>query len=144
MEAVMQETETKKWDIVGIGLSVLCAIHCLSVPFLMGVLPMVGLEFVANHEFEWVMMSIIFTVAAVTYFNGYRRHRKAAVWAFFAIGVLVFSVIRPLVYHDHDHGHGIDLHNIATLVGGFVFVLGHWKNWHWHKATCKKPCCSGQ
>ena len=135
MEAVAQQSETRKWDIVGIGLSVLCGIHCLSVPFLIGVLPMLGLDFMADHEFEWVMMSIIFVVAGLTYLNGYRRHRRAGVWAFFAIGVITFAVVRPMLDHD--------LHPLATLVGGAVFILGHWKNWHWHKPSCHKPCCSG-
>ncbi|MBK1875384.1 MerC domain-containing protein [Pelagicoccus mobilis] len=145
MEVVMQEGETKKWDILGIGLSILCGIHCLSVPFLMGVLPMLGLDFMADHGFEWAMMGIIFLVAGVTYFNGYRRHRRAGVWGFFAVGVLIFAVIRPMLSHDHghDHFHGFEAHHIATIIGGSVFVLGHWKNWHWHKPSCKKECCSG-
>lgn len=147
MEAIAQEGETKKWDMVGIGLSVLCAIHCLSVPFLIGVLPMLGLDFVADHGFEWVMVSIITLIAGVTFFNGYRRHRRAGVWVFFAIGVFIFAVVRPLLMHDHhghghSHSHGPDFHNIATILGGLAFVLGHWKNWHWHKPSCKKSCCS--
>lgn len=144
MEAVAEETETKKWDIVGMGLSVLCAIHCLSVPFLMGVLPMLGLDFVGDLGFEWVMTSIIFLVAGVTYFNGYRRHRRAGVWVFFVIGVIIFTVIRPMLGHDHGHGHfhGFEPYHFATIIGGTVFVLGHWKNWHWHKPSCAKPCCS--
>lgn len=130
----MQTTDTKKLDAVGIGLSVLCAIHCLSVPFLMGVLPLIGLDFVANHEFEWVMMSIIFLFAGWAYYNGYRRHRRSAIFGFFIAGVIVFAAIRPLLPEE--------LHPAATLVGGAVFILGHWKNWHWHRPSCKQPCCS--
>ncbi|MBD5779277.1 MerC domain-containing protein [Pelagicoccus sp. NFK12] len=140
----MHRAETKKWDLAGISLSVLCAIHCLSVPFLMGVLPMFGLDFVGNHEFEWVMMGIIFLVAGISYVNGFRRHGRKAIFAFFVAGVVIFTVVRPLLGHDHhhDHVHVNDLHHIATVVGGLVFVLGHWKNWHWHKPSCHKPCCS--
>lgn len=134
MEAVVEVTETKKWDVFGIGLSVLCAIHCLSVPFLMGVLPLVGLDFVADHEFEWVMMSFIFIVAGWSYVNGYRRHGKVGIFVFLAIGVLIFAGIRPFLPEE--------LHPVATISGGLVFVLGHWKNWHWHKPSCKKPCCA--
>lgn len=134
MQAVAQQVETKKWDVVGIGLSVLCAIHCLSVPFLMGALPLLGLDFVANHEFEWVMMSFIFIVAGLSYYNGYRRHKHAAIFVFLLLGVLVFAVVRPFL---PEH-----LHSIATIIGGCVFVAGHWKNWHWHRPSCHEPCCS--
>ncbi|MDQ8184518.1 MerC domain-containing protein [Pelagicoccus sp. SDUM812002] len=130
----MQTVETRKWDVAGIGLSVLCAIHCLSVPFLMGVLPLVGLDFVADHGFEWVMMSLIFAVAGLSYFNGYRRHGRKAIFTFLAVGMIIFAGIRPVL----EEG----LHPVATILGGCVFVLGHWKNWHWHKPSCRKPCCS--
>ncbi len=119
---------------VGMVLSVVCAIHCLSVPFLMGVLPLLGFGFLADHGFEWVMVSVIFLVAGLSYVNGYRRHGKAAIFLFLAVGVLVFAGIRPFLTEE--------LHPIATLFGGTVFVLGHWKNWHWHKASCRKACCS--
>lgn len=101
----------------------------------MGVLPMVGLDFVANHEFEWVMMSVIFVVAGVTYFNGYRRHRQAGIFVFLLLGVFVFAIVRPLLAEEY--------HPIATIIGGCIFIAGHWKNWHWHRPGCKKPCCSG-
>ena len=144
MRAVGQVGETKKWDILGIGLSALCAVHCLAIPFLIGVLPLLGLGFVADHEFEWVMIAIISLLAGLSYFNGYRRHKRAVVWVFFLVGALTFVVIRPLVSHDHghEHFHGFELHHFATVFGGTVFALGHWKNWHWHRPSCKKSCCS--
>ena len=126
--------ETKKWDAVGIGLSMLCAVHCVSVPILLSVLPMTGLGFVANHEFEWVMMGIIFVVAGVTFVRGYRRHRNRGVFVFFALGLVIFLFVRPFVPEDW--------HPFATIAGGLAFIAGHWKNWHWHRPTCRKPCCT--
>lgn len=134
MSSVVESGETKKWDVAGISLSILCAIHCLSVPFLVGVLPLLGLDFMADHGFEWVMMALIFSVAAISYYSGYRRHRHKAIFAFLFIGILVFALVRPFLPED--------LHSIATLAGGTVFILGHWKNWHWHRPSCHEPCCS--
>ena len=133
-EALMGET--KKWDLLGIALSVLCAVHCLSVPLLLGAVPLAGLEIVADHEFEWVMMSLIFVVAAFTYFSGYRRHGRKEVFLFLALGVATFLLVRPLVSEAW--------HPVATLAGGLVFVTGHWKNWRWHRPSCDEPCCSGR
>ena len=126
--------ESKTWDMVGIVLSVFCAIHCISVPLLIGILPLVGLEIVANHEFEWIMMSAIFLVAALTYWQGYRRHGRKQVFLFLALGVLVFLGVRPFLSEEY--------HSLATVAGGLCFVIGHWKNWHWHRPSCQKPCCS--
>lgn len=135
MDAIVQDSETKRWDVAGIGLSILCGIHCLSVPFLMGAFPLLGLDFVANHEFEWVMMILIFVVAGLGYYHGYRRHRKAAVFGFLAVGVVIFAGIRPLLPEE--------LHPVATICGGVAFILGHWKNWHWHRPSCSRPSWSG-
>lgn len=132
MQAVAEKAETKKWDLVGISLSILCAIHCLSVPFLLGALPLIG--FVANHEFEWVMMGFIFAVAAVSFYHGFKLHRRNGIFWYLAAGVVVFAIIRPLLPES--------LHPLATLTGGAIFVAGHWKNWRWHRPSCRKPCCS--
>ena len=127
---------TKKWDLIGIGLSVLCAIHCVGMPVLIGVLPLLGLDFMANHEFELVMMSQVFTVAGLTYFNGYRHHHRKEVFVFFAVGLVLFLGVRPFLSEA--------LHPYGTIAGGLAFVLGHWKNWHWHRPSCEKECCAGE
>ncbi len=125
--------ETKKWDLVGIGLSILCAIHCLGTPLILAVLPFAGIGFVADHEFEWVMMGIIFLVAGITYIRGYRYHGRKEIFWFLLVGVLVFGAVRPLLPEG--------LHAISTLFGASIFILGHWKNWHWHRLNCRETCC---
>lgn len=134
MQMATQLSDTKRLDALGIFLSVLCAIHCLSVPLLLGALPLFGLDFVANHEFEWVMMGLIFAVAGVSYVNGYRRHGRKEVFWFLLAGVLVFALVRPFLPET--------LHPVATIAGGLTFIAGHWKNWHWHRPSCPKPCCA--
>lgn len=114
-----------KLDAVGIGLSILCGIHCLSVPFLLGVLPMIGLDVVADHSFEWVMIAIIFAVAGASYVSGFRAHRRKAIFLFLAVGVTVFALLRPSLPES--------LHPIATIAGGLTFVAGHWQNWRWRR-----------
>ncbi|MDQ8202100.1 MerC domain-containing protein [Pelagicoccus sp. SDUM812003] len=134
----MRESEeigdNKTWDLLGISLSVLCAIHCLSVPLLIGILPLIGLDFVADHEFEWVMMGIIFLVATWGYWRGYLRHRRKQIFWFLLLGVAIFACVRPFLSEE--------FHPVATLAGGLVFVMGHWKNWHWHRPSCRRSCCS--
>jgi hypothetical protein len=134
MEAMTQAEEAGKLDAVGIGLSVLCGIHCLSVPFLLGALPMLGLGIVADHSFEWVMMAIIFSVAAASYWSGHRVHGRRAVWAYFAVGVAVFALLRPSLPEN--------LHPLATLSGGLAFVLGHWQNWRWRRSCRCSPAAA--
>lgn len=143
--------ETKKWDVLGISLSVLCGIHCLSAPLLLGLLPLFGLgysELEHHHHhhhhgiadwlsFETVMMTLIFAVAAFTFFMGYRRHGRKRIFVYLALGILMFLGVRPSVSEFWHHA--------ATVLGGVFFVIGHWKNWHYGRSKIcavdpKAPC----
>ena len=48
-------TPPQAWrDWLGIGASVLCAIHCAAMPFVVGLLPLIGLSFLADPAFQGV------------------------------------------------------------------------------------------
>lgn len=121
-----------KIDAIGIFLSVACAIHCLALPLLLGVLPLLGLELLADHEFEHFMMFAIFGVAGLTALHGVRIHGKYSVLGFFAVGLVAFLFVRPAL--------GEELHPITTLIGGSAFIVGHWLNWKYRRV--EKPECA--
>ncbi|MEO7072934.1 MAG: MerC domain-containing protein, partial [Rhodanobacter sp.] len=50
-----QPANTSLWhaaDRVGATASFLCAVHCAALPFVLALLPFVGLGFLADHRFE--------------------------------------------------------------------------------------------
>jgi hypothetical protein len=51
-EAVMTQYQEsapeKRWDALGGTLSLLCVIHCIAMPFLIGYLPFLGLDWLAG------------------------------------------------------------------------------------------------
>ncbi len=72
-------------DLVGASLSVLCALHCLATPILLGAAP-----FLFTEGFEAVLAGILFSVAAVALGLGAARHRRFEALGLFALGVLLF------------------------------------------------------
>ena len=116
-----------KMDIVGMGLSVACAIHCLAAPVLLSTLPLVGIEFVGHEGFESVMITMIAILAGFTFFKGYQTHGRKGHFILGAFGLSVFLFLRPSV--------SVELEPYATVLGGSAFIIGHFLNWKW-----SKPC----
>ena len=65
------------WDALGIGTSVLCAIHCALLPVLVTTLPVFGINIVHNLVFEWGMIGLAFVVGSYSLFHGYIKHHRS-------------------------------------------------------------------
>lgn len=116
-----------KIDIVGMGLSVACAIHCLVAPVLLSTLSLLGIEFLGHEGFESIMIAMIAVLAGFAFSKGYRTHGRKGHFIFGGLGLLVFLILRPSV--------SAELEPYATVLGGSTFVIGHLLNWKW-----SKPC----
>lgn len=78
---------TSHMDRVGMATSTLCAIHCAVLPFVIGLLPLIGLSFVANSLFEWGMVGFAAIVGTISLFRGHKVHRKHTAFCFFVPGL---------------------------------------------------------
>jgi len=61
-------------DVLGIGASLICAVHCAVLPLLMTLLPLLGLEMFKNEKLEYGLLSFTFLVGCTSLFRGYRYH----------------------------------------------------------------------
>ena len=64
-------------DRVGATASFLCAVHCAALPFVIAILPALGLSFLADHRFERIFIACASALALAALIRGYRRHRDA-------------------------------------------------------------------
>lgn len=64
-------------DKAGVTASWVCAVHCLAPPFLVGVLPFLGLNFLLSEATERVLIGVSILLAALSLLPAYfREHRK--------------------------------------------------------------------
>ena len=63
-------------DGLGVAASVLCAIHCAAMPFVVGFLPLLGLSFLAEPSFHKWMVGICLGFALIAFVPGWRRHQR--------------------------------------------------------------------
>ncbi|HEX5354461.1 MAG TPA: MerC domain-containing protein [Rhodanobacteraceae bacterium] len=110
-------------DRVGAMASMLCAVHCVLLPFVLALLPLVGLEFLAGHTFERVFVACAATLASASIFTAYRRHRKP--YALFlmvpGIALLVFGIAIDLDVHAI-------IHTVSVASGGLLVASAHVAN----------------
>ena len=96
-----ETVKIRNWaDLLGLGLSVLCLIHCLLTPILLILLP--SLSFLTSEsEHEWlhrILLAVLPLLALAAFVPGYFRHRDKRVFywglpgiVLLAIGVVVFE-----------------------------------------------------
>jgi hypothetical protein len=111
-------------DRVGATASLLCALHCAALPFVLTVLPALGLGFLADHRFERTFIALASVLALTTLIRGYRRHRMPG-----ALSILVPGLI--LLWTGgwiFDTGTAPILHAALVALGGSCVAFAHFVN----------------
>src|SRR6185437_12655372 len=101
-------------DRVGATASFLCAIHCALLPFVLTVLPLLGLGFLAGHRFERGFVMFAGTLALFALLGGYRRHRRR-------LALLLLGVTWATDY-------SIVVHSVMVTCGGLLLASAHFVN----------------
>jgi hypothetical protein len=118
----------KRWwhaaDRVGALASFLCAVHCAALPFVLVFLPLLGLQFLADHAFERGFVSFACVLATITLIGGYRRHRRPLALALVLPGLLLL-ILGITVLHD---GASLMLHSVLVTCGGLLVASAHFVN----------------
>src|SRR6188768_3601535 len=92
-ESIPESDVPRRWwhaaDRLGATASFLCAIHCAALPFVIALLPLVGLSFLADHRFEAGFVGFACVLASFALVSGYRRHRRRLPLMLAAPGLLL-------------------------------------------------------
>jgi len=118
-----KETKESKpgfWDRIGIGLSGVCAIHCLLVPVIVALIPL----WPAFEEFHQYTHLIFFiAIAPAVYLSLRRRHNSPRITVLLLSGLFVIFLAWYFNEMLGEYGEaGI------TLVGSILLISGHWLN----------------
>ncbi len=117
------------YDRFGAFLGLLCAIHCLAVPLLLGVLPAVGLGFIVAHEFDLTIIGIALVFAGLAARSGYRAHGDKRI-------VMGFVAAVSLLAFGHLLGEDGLAGRIPSIIGGFSLAALHIINLRKTRASC--------
>jgi len=119
------------WDRLGIGLSGLCALHCLLMPVVLSLIPLWPTLRTVN---AWVHPALLVLILPVV-IGALRRVRRTghiATAALLGVGFLV--LVGAWLGHDVLGAVG---ERIGTVLGSALLIAGHVLNWRSHRACAK-------
>jgi hypothetical protein len=109
------------WDRVGIGLSGICAIHCLLVPVIVALIPL----WPAFEEFhEYTHFIFFVAIAPAVYLSLRQRHQSPRITILLLTGLFIIFLAWYFNEILGEYGEaGI------TLLGSILLITGHWLNY---------------
>lgn len=112
---------------LGVFLSLLCAIHCLTLPIVLFAAPYLASSFAFSVKMEWILVLISFGLALLLLWQDYLKHRKPLPLYFLGIGVFTKLVDTLLGLKSVEWIFGLSL--------GIFITLAYWYNYK-HKTAC--------
>lgn len=106
-------------DTLGQVLSAVCAVHCVTTPFLVTALPAAGSVLGGAHP---VLLVLVIAVALWAFVPGYRCHRNPAVVGL-ALGGITFLSVAALAFEGN-----VVAETALSLVGAALMMVAHFRN----------------
>ena len=122
-------------DRVGAVASFLCALHCAALPFIIAILPALGLSFLADHRLERIFIAFASCLALGALIRGYRRHGIARPLGFALPGIALLW-IGAWVF---DAEASLAVHATLVALGGCCVAYAHVLNL---RMTHALACCA--
>lgn len=114
--------QTELLDRTAVVLSGLCLMHCLMLPLLTAVLPILG-QFGEGH-LHLQMLFVVLPISLVAFTLGFRRHDNAAIVIGGIVGLTLLAVGGTIAHHHI----GIVADRTLTVVGSLVLAIAHYQN----------------
>lgn len=117
----MKTVKSISLDKIGITASTACAVHCAVLPFVLTLLPLWGIEFLAAPSIEITMILLSLALGIWSLSKSYRNtHQRLAP---------ILTLILGFSFIATGHFAGIEvLEPILIPLGGFTVAIAHYIN----------------
>lgn len=117
-------TAIVSFDALGIAASTLCLIHCLAMPFVISLLPVLGWQFLEGRNAHYVLASFVFAFALSAIVPGYLKHKRVDILFGMAIGLTCVLIATFAPYSILPEKLELPL----ITMGNIILVITHWRN----------------
>ncbi len=118
------------WDRMGIGLSGLCAVHCLFFPVAIALMPLWP---VAESIHFWTHPLLFLLIAPTVYFAVRADNVPNRIPRLLYSGLIVIAL--AWIVHEWVGMWG---ESAITIAGSSLLVAGHWFNFRFHQSKHRK------
>ena len=111
-------------DTLGITASTICIIHCLAMPFVITLLPLLGWQFLEGRTAHRVLAAFVLTFALLAVVPGYLKHRRQDILASMLVGLscVLYATFAPADIMPEP------LELPLITIGNIILVATHWRN----------------
>lgn len=127
---------TQSADKAAIGLSFICALHCLLLPIAIALLPSAAMFGFDDEWFHRLLLVFVLPVSVFALVSGLKRHKKISVLTIGITGLIILIV-------DAAFGHevfGETGERLITLLGSVSVAISHLWNFHLCQLRTSKIC----
>lgn len=115
---------SRHFDQIAIGLSALCIVHCLAVPLLVALLPLLAISIGSDAHFHALMLWLVVPTSVIGFSLGFRVHRRAWIVGLGVAGMLGL-VAAALWGHS---AWNATFETAVSVVASLVLAAAHWLN----------------
>jgi hypothetical protein len=128
-----RQVQAPALDSLGVILSGTCMLHCLALPVLVTLFPIVQGSLLEEQYFHLIMLGLILPTSLIALTVGCRKHKDPVTILLGATG-LVTLTITALIGHEL---FGVLGERIVTTLGGLILASAHIQNYR----CCRKENC---
>lgn len=141
-------------DSLAVGMSMICAVHCLLTPVLVVFLPILATTFWVHQDFHMWMIVFVVPTTSAAIFMGCRKHkdRLVLVLSLLGLSLLVSVASYETLFHSelvqqHAHcphcasrgsGAFLTVSTIVNVLGGMLLASAHVRNF----LLCRRSHCT--
>ncbi|WPR76746.1 MerC domain-containing protein [Algoriphagus sp. NG3] len=123
-------------DFIGFSASIVCAIHCAFLPFLISALPFLSLGFLENPWIEYSIILLSLFLALLALSHGFSKHHKKK------LPIIIVSLGFLIIAYGLLWGPE-ELELIITPTGAVIVGIAHYINWLYiRKSKIEFPDCN--
>ena len=127
-------TKRERLDTIAVVLSAICMLHCLALPVVLTVFPILNTAVLSENVFHLLMIVLILPVSTIALTIGCRRHRDSLTLFLGAVGLGILTIT---AFFGH-HLFGLTGERIVTSIGGLVLAAAHLQNYR----RCRQDKCT--
>lgn len=125
----------KTIDLFSVMLSFVCLIHCLALPLLVTLIPVLAIDWISESMFHGLMLLLVIPSSLLAFLMARKSKPQRWVWWTGAIGLTIMILV---AFWGHDL-IGPQGERWLTVLGGVLVATAHLFNFR-HRQ--KKFCCN--
>jgi len=115
---------SRYFDRIAIVLSTVCIVHCLAMPLLVALLPVVAITFGDSAHFHSVMLWLVVPTSVVGFAMGFRVHRRAGI--VLGGGAAVVVLAAAAVWGHSAWNAAAE--TVVSVLASLALAAAHWRN----------------